>query len=424
MFKVGRRKSNSVVVAAVVCMLMLSLADVSLAADSVVTGKLRQVVSSVDGLGDKHVPAAGRKEAEMRAQQPALDLIEAVESYAKSHGLNGYVQAGIDPKTNAVTIYWHGEVPAQLGEYAESKRGATGLSFSVVPYSYDELVKEARRIITENSPKVISASPNSDFSGISVGVNPAKANLQSLSISSSMPIQLTYADSYSASSRAADTPPFWGGSLIVDNTSTEGCSTGWTVRKSDGSIAVVTAGHCQHRTSSPWYAGFSDRVVGNEGPKSTATDSMTLEGQTYNPAVYVDGWDSTAGLPVHSWSDAVLGEIICEDGAFSGQVCGSVVDEVGLFIDYGFGTVGPGFTATQPSTSLASAGQGDSGGPAYNQAGRGAGQIKLRGMIDAQNTNAQYIAPCVGIGDRQCSRKQFHATVNAINSALSVTPVT
>ncbi|WP_184895592.1 chymotrypsin family serine protease [Amycolatopsis umgeniensis] len=196
------------------------------------------------------------------------------------------------------------------------------------------------------------------------------------------------------------------------------------MQKSNGARALLTSGHCQHRTSSPWRAGLSDRVVGNEGPRSTATDSMTLEGQSYNPTVYVDGWTSTLGLPVHSWSDPVLGEVICEDGAFSGQVCGPVVDEVGMTVDYGFGAVGPGFTATLPTTSHASAGEGDSGGPAYNQAGRGSGQVKLRGMIAARNYNSQYVAPCVGVTGRECSRKNYHVNVNAINSALGVTPVT
>lgn len=360
----------------------------------------------------------------MVAQQPALDIIEAVQLFAKSNNLNGYVQARIAPSANAVTIYWHGPVPAQLAEYAETKRGAIELSFSVVQHSYDELVKEAARIVAENSPRVTSASPNSDFTGITVGVDASKASLQSISISSSVSVQLSYADSYSAASRAADTSPFWGGSLIVDNTGNYGCSTSWTVRKSNGATGLLTSGHCQHTTSSPWYAGLSDRVVGNEGPRSTATDSMTLEGQAYNPTVYVDGWDSTLGLPVHSWSDVVMGEVICEDGAFSGQVCGPVVDQVGFSVDYGYGTVGPGFTATLPATTLASAGEGDSGGPAYNQAGRGSGQIKLRGMIEALNNNAQYLAPCVGITDRTCSRKNFHVNVNAVNSALGVVPVT
>ncbi|MBB5852854.1 hypothetical protein ACFQ05_06115 [Amycolatopsis umgeniensis] len=142
--------------------------------------------------GDKRELVLGGKDARMTAQEPALDLIEAVQGFAQSRKLSGYVQARIEPETNAVTIYWHREPPAEIRQYAESERGGVALHFSVVPYSYDELVKEARRIVSENSPKVVSASPNADFTGITVGVDTSKVDLQSMSVSSTVPVQLTH----------------------------------------------------------------------------------------------------------------------------------------------------------------------------------------------------------------------------------------
>lgn len=105
MFRVLRRRPTVLGVAAVACTLLLSSANLASASNRTLVDTLKQAVVDDGHQGSGKSFATNGKEVQMVAQQPALDVIEAIQLFAKSNNLNGYVQARIASSSNAVTIY-------------------------------------------------------------------------------------------------------------------------------------------------------------------------------------------------------------------------------------------------------------------------------------------------------------------------------
>lgn len=124
-----------------------------------------------------------------------------------------------------------------------------------------------------------------------------------------------------------------------------------------GQQAISTAEHCREPgAGSAWGDPGLNDVYGYESRSDIATDSMLLLGQgiTYGPVVYNGGWTSGSGYYVKGWSDPFLGDVTCDSGGLSGEVCGARVNATDTFID---GT-GPGYTSPmtpEPMTTAAPA---------------------------------------------------------------------
>lgn len=150
----------------------------------------------------------------------------------------------------------------------------------------------------------------------------------------------------SPTSRRDDTSPWYGGDAIY-NTSTGGCSTGITVRGSDGYLHPTTASHCFTygmgvrngicTGSGCPGAGSSGTLLGYVHPideqttggtdsaiiSASGSASVILGSPTSSTAAHVDAAHSTA-----------LGYQICNDGAYSGDLCSITVQDLSANVSF------------------------------------------------------------------------------------------
>lgn len=382
------------------------------------------------GKGDPSGTSAktGRKlDPRMDKQKPLDKFIDDMQRFAHQNHYSGFVAGKIDVRNNKSTVFWHGDPPRDVVAHAEHIRGNVDGSVVPVPYSMDDLDKESRRIVNKYGPIVTEAGPNSSFTGLSVAIDPSKADYKSFRIESPMPITThPGGGSHALASRDADTEPYWGGAILTNSVSGWGCSSGWSVNvaTSTGSYsASLTALHCKSPGAATWDAGLSSRSYGTEGTYSRSTDAMLLKGKTYDPYVYDNEWDSTTSQPVRGSSSPNVGDYICEDGAWSGEACTSVrVDSINQYWYYSakywdgttMGRIGPGFVAHYHFLGGPGiAGEGDSGGPAYRASSSG---DTLLGMI--QGIDLNYEVPCQGVTGRHCSTVAFNVHIANILNRL------
>ena len=106
-------------------------------------------------------------------------------------GEPGFVDAGIDVPGWRVEVFWHVSVPPAVRAtvVAAAAGEAIAVEFATTPYTRDELLAEARRIL-ETHPAAVSAGPNADRPGVRVGVDSARSTPGSVRISSHLPVEV------------------------------------------------------------------------------------------------------------------------------------------------------------------------------------------------------------------------------------------
>ncbi|WP_253837950.1 S1 family peptidase [Actinokineospora globicatena] len=360
----------------------------------------------------------------MVKQQPLVDFVQRVRDLVVAEKLDGLVGTRIDVDGFSVTVYWHGQQPAALGDLVDRAPEGARVSVDSVPFSATQLDREAERLIAEYRGTVLRVGRNDDFTGLDVGISTGVAAAETV-IRSAMPLTFRpAAPPKKAAARFGDVSPYWGGAMISTPDSSTWCTAGYTVNLADGRKGAVTAAHCHKDGNSVWEAGLNSTTYGAEVRISQSTDSMLLTGQAYDDSTYIDAWDSPYGVDVQGWRSPILGEYICDNGAFSGMVCENVlVWDVDQIIDLGGGNVVHSVFTTTTGPRFGSAGEGDSGGAAitFTQAG-GEDRALILGEIIAIWTEA-ISDVCHGVQDRLCGLFVDHVDVNAINSALNVTPM-
>lgn len=196
---------------------------------------------------------------------------------------------------------------------------------------------------------------------------------------STQPAQLAQ-DAYS---RFDDGNPWLGGDRIFDNYEwTHGdeyyCSGGFMVRNTDTkNVRMITAGHCSGGLGS----GSSDHHILNGDPSDhryVGTPALRYFLNNGRDIEFV-GDDNTSGVPL-VWTGGLksndntgvqgveegnpIGENVCTDGSFSGEVCQNTIDK-----DNQCQSFNDGHTTchlVEISKESGSCQAGDSGGPTYS----------------------------------------------------------
>lgn len=201
-----------------------------------------------------------------------------------------------------------------------------------------------------------------------------------------------------------------------------------------GEAVTVTAQHCQ---GGPWYnsdgqtgsndaraIGVGPQLVGNRYGEYVKIDAMDLHGGfSYGPYIYVGGTRSSSSLPVIYYSSPPRTQRVCEDGALSGETCNIEITGINMISN---GGRGPGFFTKWDGDGYASAGSGDSGGPAEtHMVVNGKTVAQLNGIItEADNSTGR---PCRGYVGRGCYALIFNSKIggdDGIDATLNLTPVT
>lgn len=131
--------------------------------------------------------------------------------------------------------------------------------------------------------------------------------------------------------RDHDTQPYWGGDKITDNWVFPElgirCTSGFAVKKPDGTKYMATAGHCKNLNEGFWTMG--SQVYGNVRFRAAfpATDSELIGDQTYAGAIWLGGlccaWHS-----VNGGGNPLFNSTYCTGGSFSLEQCNKVAEAV------------------------------------------------------------------------------------------------
>lgn len=163
-------------------------------------------------------------------------------------------------------------------------------------------------------------------------------------------------------SRQSDTSPFWGGAAIK-NSSGAVCSSGFTVRKSNGVRYMTTAGHCYTLNTTVRTRG-GNVILGTVVQRApiSSRDMELIGGKSYAQRIYVGGTNSTSSKAVVGAANPVVGTTgYCRSGQTTGERCGQrVVSITASFCP----TSGCKHNVIAYNAGGLSAG-GDSGAPVY-----------------------------------------------------------
>jgi hypothetical protein len=193
-----------------------------------------------------------------------------------------------------------------------------------------------------------------------------------------------------------------------------------------GNEVISTAAHCSTAGSdSSWWDPRETKIYGFESRRDFATDSMFLvidpnQTDKAQPVVYRGGWQSGEGVGVEDWFDPLLGELTCDSGGLSGEVCGARVNATDTFLSNG---VGPGYiTDDSGANSFGSSGGGDSGGPNYTY-NTGSTVIASGEIVAGYVPSETGCSPdAVPAPDRPCYFTVFHTNIEATSAALLARP--
>lgn len=386
--------------------------------------------STAEGVkGEPPITGGEPLDAASVAQLPLINAADEIMALVDEEGFAGFTGTRIDDATAAVVLLWKGQVPPSMNDLVQEIR-SEGVRVDVrsTDYTLSELDAEARRIAALSPSrigvKITGVGPLDDYSGLQVSVEPGALAEAATAIKSAFPLRFAEMPEPSFTAlfhRWNDFTPFWGGAMMDSGNILIGyayCSSGFGVRRSNGTEALTTANHCGARS---WGTPDGNVHVGNSSAGVASTDSTVVTGEDYARCVYTStdfrGSDADCIIGHGNPADESL---VWASGAGSGRSTVRV-KLVNQYIVNGGTTIGPGFW-TEHGSRVASVGQGDSGGPVVNQITEGS--IRARGMLDAIDNST--IGTCTGwqTDGRLCAWRAFHVNITSVLSSQSLTLMT
>lgn len=185
------------------------------------------------------------------AQQPLVDVSEAIDSYLDAHTSvrdSQYSGMEMSVDTSTTTVYWVGSIPSDFASLLNSLRASSGTQITVTSAPYtDKQLQTASATAMDNNTAISSMAVAPDGTGFyATYTTQAEADSARNSAtpsnqrtSSSPPPVLTFdvAPEVEGSSRQDDSSPWYGAGRIT------GCTTGFSM-SSAGRKYMLTAAHC------------------------------------------------------------------------------------------------------------------------------------------------------------------------------------
>lgn len=285
------------------------------------------------------------------------------------------VAVGVDEATGTITLYRRGRPDTRVNSSVRSMAERGGFSFKYVErkHNRDELHDVAMRITAngrtlaaESEAQIESvAEVTEDFDGITVSANVRNADKKPVfesairRMAKAVPVRFVYGDRIRPlGSRINDSSPYNGGLYMRSTGAMTRCSTGF------GAVygrtpAILTARHCP----GPWTEFGTSTAVGsvslnsNQGVGMIPTAGSAL--------VFTGAWNAdpspTRTVSQRDPNNQVIGTMVCNEGGNSGERCYLRIDQLGVWINDGFGSI-----YTQRASNIygdIAASGGDSGGP-------------------------------------------------------------
>lgn len=378
--------------------------------------------------------------AVMTAQKPlddARDRITALAENADS-ATSGLGHVAIDTAKHAITVSWHGQLPAGVQrEIAADRRRGIAVTVTTSAYTATQFYAEMHRL-TQALPAdsgVDSISVSDDESGLVIGVapqtaaeiaphrTPAVADVPGLRGASSMPLTVKVVAPMKPSYASRQTG-YWftgaGEGLHAPNNDPEktysSCTTGFAVQAYGGGRRyIMTAAHCG-------WMNWSD-YTGLDGPQGTyigrtAAMSYSSDTQLIPARVVAYEWDGTSMIDAKgaAWNSPPGGQFtkyiagehangqgdsLCVSGSFSGAQCfvqiQSAYKEQHQVLDHDGVKRWADVWRSENLHGRDISGEGDSGGPVFTRdALFGWGAVDAAGMISGMDSS-QVNTNCLGV---------------------------
>lgn len=383
--------------------------------------------NSADGLDNEEAEAADWQ----RRISPVTQKLFA--ALAKNPQFSG---AAFDNSARSVRVYGKSE-PSTESRRAMSDARGEGLTVDWIRTEYsglefaalsDELMAEPDVNLVELLPVfngVLVGSPSADSAEFQDRI---RAIVESRTPGAQIVFETTIVNVLA--DRTTDTSPFSGGARLFNATGT--CSSGFRAYR-DGNPKMLTANHCTRTAAAAGgVSGVNSYLTGNGaliGQSSSIVASghdvqaINPDGGAYTGQIWVGGCcANTSKYSITGGTGFMaIDEIVCVSGAFSGSQCGTVRATSASY-DYCATDGAPCATASNQvaiGDDEALAGQGDSGGPAYQTSGTGT--VNVAGMIGAGN--GAHPATCLGLGNRNCYSRIYISAWFRFKDAFT-TPLT
>lgn len=138
---------------------------------------------------DKQATPGRELDPRIVAQMPLSNASRQIQQLQREKGLLNFTGIRFDNDRGAVVLYWKGPLPAEMAALVEKLRANVPIDVIDGPYSRDELLREAKRLVELDlaavGVDVIEAGSLPDFSGIRLVVGsaeeiePARKGIQS-----------------------------------------------------------------------------------------------------------------------------------------------------------------------------------------------------------------------------------------------------
>ncbi len=367
------------------------------------------------GLGDADATA-------MRTQTAAVTAADGLR--AAVSGLTGFT--GIELDGAGVVLRWQGQPPAAADAALTAARGAVGVRVVSARYARADLTTAASALIKEieagRGNGVHTVTVLADGSGLRLGVDPpaavaagagpdpaqvAAAARTAQQAGTSVATTVAVQPRISSFSRENDFPPWAGGAVVVNRQSGSqyngrACTSGWGMKSPTGHGYLITASHCGELGD--LFRDPTGESIGRVTVRDHDRDIELIMPTSSAGEIYVGGPIGAAQAikGVAGWSHPYVNESICQSGAYSGNICGLVVD---VAEDYKCDVEpngrwkcwGPLLRATRTSGGLAGR-PGDSGGPLYYAFGS---RVMALGTVTGGDNGAElwFVAIDAGLGE-------------------------
>ncbi|QQE79552.1 S1 family peptidase [Alicyclobacillus sp. SO9] len=222
-------------------------------------------------------------------------------------------------------------------------------------------------------------------------------------------------------SRSSDSAPWNGGDFITDD-STGDCTDGFGVHTTTQAF-LLTAGHC-YSTGTSVYNGAMTLGLGSFSYMGSVSGNGTSN-EIDSALISASGgsskliWSGSSSNPVRDavsgTSSVVVGDQVCQSGAFDGELCGLVVQNADMTIypDNGKYTFTHEVEASNTSGGIAN-GAGDSGGPVFRWIGS---YLYAVGTVSAGSGSTT----CTNYpNNRQCYTNLYYENINNILNYFGV----
>lgn len=360
------------------------------------------------------------------------ELADRLTRELRSSDQFGAVEISLD-RTHLV-IHWHGDERHALALVEKVGQGSR-VEVRQTEFKPGELRSAAEGLLAGRT-EVVAVAALHDGSGIRVWIDPSLSGeyetlaevAAGLGVEAGYPVQVESGGWAPAVNRQFGVVHRLGGARIYHHNGDildGSCTTGFSA-SSDANPNIegmIFAAHCGE-LQSPWFVASQTYMFpyGEVVARGSANDGAVIEVESPMPLIWVGDYDSNVATPINGTSAAVINQELCYSGSYSGLVCGNIVEVV----DFTYSVVGlPGLVGflAEHIAGIPSAGNGDSGGPAYQLVSTSDGfEHHAVGVLSAIPQNSPPV--CVGVpgsplpGGRKCNSTVVSAEVVDVENEL------